>query len=352
MKFSRTLLLVLIIAVAVGGLIFAFIEGRAEFARERERESPVKAPTRITVVGGENVVKFDDAERKQGGVEIGPLSAITYQATIRAFGVVVDPQELIDLRGQLETALAQLNKGRAASDVARKEFERQKALVKSQNVSEKSFQDAEGNFLVEQANLAVAQAQVNAMEATARQRWGAVIGQALIDNAASAERLWRKEDLLLHITVPNGVALAEAPPTATVQGAGGSALAAKFISRAQRTDAKIQGRSFFYIAEAKDAGLLPGMNVAALLPVGEPQPGVLVPGSAIVWLHGKTWVYAEGEPDHFARRVVSTEQPDGDGFFQPADFASGSRFVVQGAQVLLSEEFRAQILIGDEAEGK
>ena len=348
----KKLLIMLLIVAAIGGLIFAFIEGRAEFARERERESPVKAPTRITVIGGENVVKIDEAERKQGGVEVGPLPALAHQATIRAFGVVVDPQELIDLRGQIETALAQLNKARAASEVAGKEFQRQKSLVKSQNVSEKSFQDAEGNFLVEQANVAVAQAQVNAMEATARQRWGAIIGQAIIDNAASAERLRRKEDLLLHITFPNGVALAEAPMTATVQGADGSALAAKFISPAQRTDAKIQGRSFFYMAEAKDAGLLPGMNVAALLPVGESQPGALVPGSAIVWLHGKAWAYVERESDHFARREISTEQPHDDGFFQLADFAKGERFVVKGAQVLLSEEFRAQILIGEEAEGK
>ena len=343
----KRFIIILLVLVAIGGLIFAFIEGRTELARERERESPVKAPTRVTVVAGENVVKFDETERKQGGVELGVLTAIAHQATIRAFGVVVDPQELIDLRGQVETALAQLNKGRAASDVARKEFERQRTLTKSQNVSEKSFQDAEGNFLVEQANLAVAQAQVNAMEATARQRWGAVIGQAMIDNAPSAGRVQRKEDLLLLITIPNGVALAEAPQTATVQGASGGALTAKFSSPAQRTDPKIQGRSFFYVVEAKETGLLPGMNVEALLPAGEPRRGVIVPGGAVVWLHGKAWAYAEREADHFARREVATDQPEGDGFFQPLDFAKDGKLVIKGAEVLLSEEFRAQIQIGD-----
>ncbi len=347
MKFSRPLVLVLIIAVAIGGLIFAFVEGRKELARERERESPVKAPTRVTVVGDENVVRFDETERKQGGVELGALPTVSHQPTIRAFGMVVDPQELIDLRGQVETALAQLNKARAATDVAQKEFERQKTLTKSQNVSEKSFQQAEGNFLVEQANVAVAQAQVDAMEATARQRWGVLIGQAIIDNAPSAERLQRKEDLLLLITIPNGVALAEAPQTATVQGASGSALTAKFISPAQRTDPKIQGRSFFYVVEAKETGLLPGMNVEALLPAGGPRRGVIVPGGGAVWLHGKAWAYAEREADHFARHEVATDQPAADGFFQPLDFAKDGKLVIKGAEVLLSEEFRAQIQIGD-----
>lgn len=345
----KRLLLFLLSAAAVGGLIFAFLAGRKELAAERERESPVKAPSRVAVAGDETTVKFDAAERQLGGVETGALAAGRHQPTVRAFGVVVDPQELIDLGGQVETARAQLGKARASAGLAGKNFERAKMLRTGERgvVSMEAFQTTQGAFQVETANAAVAESQMSSLTATARQRWGPALGQAILDDTEAVRRLRRGDDLLLQLTIPSGAALADAPGDATVQGAHGGAHAARFLSASPRTDPKIQGRSFFYVTEAKAAGLLPGMNVEARLPSGEPEEGVIVPGGALVWLHGKAWVYRERAADHFARREVSTGQPEGDGFFQSADFDRDGKFVVKGAQVLLSEEFRAQVELGD-----
>lgn len=57
---NRKSLWVSIIAIVVTALlIFAFIQGRAEFAKEKEREAPVKAPSRVSVANGEPVVTLD-----------------------------------------------------------------------------------------------------------------------------------------------------------------------------------------------------------------------------------------------------------------------------------------------------
>ena len=45
---NRKFLLVIVFVIALSALlIFAFIQGRAEFALEKEREAPVKTPSRV-----------------------------------------------------------------------------------------------------------------------------------------------------------------------------------------------------------------------------------------------------------------------------------------------------------------
>lgn len=348
----KRFLIVLLILAAIGGIIFAFIEGRAEFARERERESPVKAPSRVSVAGRSNVVHFDAAAREQTGIAIGVLESVTHRAEVQAFGVVLDPAEITAAHGALQTAAAQLRKAEAALEVARAEFERQRTLRNGQNVSEKAFQTAEGDFRAETANVSAAQTALNSARATAHQRWGDMLGEWLVTDSPELAPLERREKALLQITLPTGTLLTAPPETATVRDAAGKEVPARLLSASPRTDAKLQGRSFFYLATPGGAALLAGSQVIAALPAGEPQPGLRVPADAVVWLHGKAWIYAEIEPDRFTRHEISTERPMPDGWFQPATFTKEKTFVVRGPQVLLSEEFRAQILIGEEAEGR
>ncbi len=347
---GKKLIFVLVVAAVLGGLVFAFIEGRKESAAEAERERPVKAPRRVEVENGENVVTFDDATRANSGVVLGQLEAISHRQQLRAYGTVVEPGELTDLRNAIVTAKAQFAKTNATVEVARKDYERVKGLFQAnQNVSEKVMQAAEGTLRAEEANAQVAQAALNAAQATARQRWGTIISAWLVENTPEYERLLRQDNLLIQVTLSPGQVLAP-PESAAVQTAEGGLIEAKIVSAALRTDPKIQGRSFLYIIPAAGGSLLPGMNVAALLPAGEAAPGALVPASAVVWLQGKAWAYAQIKPGRFARRVVSTEQPVQDGWVQPAAFSRSEAFVVRGAQVLLSEEFRAQISVGEENE--
>lgn len=349
----KKLLTFVIIAAVIGGLIFAFIEGREEAALEAERERPVKAPTRVEVVEDENVIKLDAETLKKSGIVLAPLEANTHRPEIRAYGTVLDLQELLDLRNSAAAADAQAKKTQAALDVARKEYERQKTLRdNNQNVSEKAFQAAEGAFRTEEANANAAQVALDTFAATARQRWGAVLAKWVSEGTAEFARLRSQEDLLLQVTAPLNDPAVPASETAAIHGGDGRLIPAKLVSSAPRTDPKIQGRSFFYVTPSGDTNLVAGMNVVALLPVGEPVQGVTVPASATVWLQGKPWIYAQRDADRFVRREVPTTQPIKDGWFAPADFAKGQRIVVSGGQLLLSEEFRAQIQVGEEGEKK
>ncbi len=80
---------------------------------------------------------------------------------------------------------------------------------------------------------------------------------------------------------------------------------------------------------------------------GERISGVIVPDSAVVWLQGKTWTYVQEGPDRFVRREISLKQRTGEGWLVTKNYSVGDLVVVEGAQLLLSEEFRSQIRISD-----
>jgi hypothetical protein len=88
------------------------------------------------------------------------------------------------------------------------------------------------------------------------------------------------------------------------------------------------------------------MNVLALLPTGTTVAGVTVSASAIVWWQDRAWVYLRTGPNTFTRKEISTSLPAPGGGYIVKDLPTNSEIVTQGAQLLLSEEFRAQIQVG------
>ncbi len=245
------------------------------------------------------------------------------------------------------TAKAQVERARASLEASRKEYERLKPLHDNQNISAKVFQAAEATSRSDEANAGAAQTAVSVLEGTIRQRWGMVVARWLFDGSKEFERLMQRQDVLLQITLPPGSRLSSAPRNARIQSPEGKIASASLISPSPSTDPRIQGMSFFYLAQARTTDLLPGMNVLAYLPNGSQTQGVIVPASAVVWWQGKAWIYRQKDSDHFVRREIPTETPVGDGWFVGQGLSPNDRLVASGAQLLLSEELRSQIQVGD-----
>ena len=137
--------------------------------------------------------------------------------------------------------------------------------------------------------------------------------------------------------------------TALIQADNGLRANARFVSLAPKTDPRIQGISFLYIAPAQ-SGLLPGMNILAFLSSGSMVDGTNVPASSIVWWQGRAWIYVRTGPERFVRREIATDTPAPTSGYIVKGLPGNAEVVTQGAQMLLSEEFRSQIQVGEEAE--
>ena len=340
--------LALVIAAIASGAFWFLSERKEEARAEAVREAPAEAPARVIAAAGQTMVKLDAAAQERGGIVVAAVQAVPYRAERRAYATVLDVKGLNELASAYARAQAQCQSAEARLAASRTAFTRAQSLYKDQqNVSAAQLQAAEAAFRADEAALAAATTEARALTATARQEWGETIGDAVIAGDPVARRLIEREDLLVQVTLPPGLSLAQPPPEAAVEKPQGGRAALRYISPATRTDPRIQGMSFFYVAPGT-SGLLPGMNVVALLPADVAGDGELVPESAVVRWQGKDWVYVRTAPDSFVRREVSADVPAAGGGYVVASLPADAEIVTQGAQVLLTEELRPQLQGGDE----
>jgi hypothetical protein len=328
-------------------LVWGFFASRDEAANEADSERPIKAPPRVSAKNGEPVITLDAETQERNGITTETLPSTPLPQQIRAYGMVLDVARLTDLSNNYATAKAQVQVAQAKLAMSRPAFDRAKSLYDDHKaVSEAQMQSAQAAMATDEASLAVAVAQVRTLTATAYQEWGSVLGRSLVEESPMITQLIERQDVLMQITLMPGASLPTPPAIAALEVGKGARAAIAFVSLATRIDPKIQGVSFFYTAPAQ-SGLLPGMNVLAFLPTGKTVTGVTVPASAIVWWQDRAWVYRHISPSTFARVEIATDLPAPDGGYIVKDMPPDADVVTRGAQLLLSEEFRAQIQVDE-----
>lgn len=342
-RFASLVTAGVITVIVAALLIWSFVASRGEADAEARRESPVQAPSRVSTQNDATVITLNAKTQQQNGIEIATLVPAPFQPEIRAYASVLDVTQssglgdsLVSLRTQLRTARAKAEASKAALDRARKLY------GNNQDVSLAQLQAAEAAWRTDQAAL-------TALETTALQQWGPVLGKSINDGSALVEKLIARRDLLLQVTLPSGRELSPPPATAYIQIDKTSRAPIVLVSAAARTDPKIQGVSFLYLVSAQ-SGVLPGMNVLALLPSGSAIKGQIVPASAIVWWQDRAWAYRRTAASTFTRIEISTDHPAPGGGFVVTTLPNGAQIVTRGAQLLLSEEFRAQIQGGGDSD--
>ena len=341
---SRLKILIGAVAVllVVGLATRGFISGR----HGADTEQPIQAPQRVTTQNGEPVMTLDTAAQRKSGITTARLANARHSQPLRAFGTVLDLQALTDLSNNSANARAQVDAARAKLVASQTAFERAQNLYKDQqNMSAAQVQAAEATFRTDQAGLASAQSQLHTLAVGAQLNWGPTLSQALLRGTPLLTRLMASRDVLVQVTLRPDQMLTQPPASAWVELDDGSRRPLEFVSAATKTDPRIQGESFFFTAPATD--LLPGMSVVAFVPTTRIFEGVVVPPSAIVWAQGGAWAYFRTGPNTFARRAVPTDLPAPAGGYVMQGQTDNAEVVVQGAQMLFSEEFRAQAQVSD-----
>ncbi len=372
----KTIVLIVIL-VAVGALlVWVFGPGRRELPEGENHLT--KLASSVSTQGEEGTVTLDHATQAKGGIMTAPLQPTSYREELQAYGVVLELQPLVDLRKNLTelrknlielqnnqvAAKVQMEKASLSLEASHKQYERLKALYEDdRNISEKTLQAGEVAWRSDEASLEAARHGLRAaqevlrageealttLEASARQQWGRIITEWIFEATPAFERLIHQQDVLIQITLPSEIHVSSGPSSILVQTGTGTKATASLVSLSPRTDPRIQGMTFFYVAPVQ-IGITPGMNVRAYLPVGRALEGILLPASAVLWWQGKSWVYVQKDPTHFIRREISLENPSKEGWFVHQGLSKGDRIVVKGAQLLLSEEFRGQLPMEEEGE--
>lgn len=345
----KPLLVAAIVIGLLGLAVWGFFEGRKELETERERERPVKAPLRVVTEKGERVIVLDEKARERAGLAMVTPVTGSHRSQLQAFGTVLGVQELVELRNSYAAARAQSERSRMALFASSREYQRLKILHgEDRAISDKALQAAEAAWRADEATARAAEQAVKAVEQGARQQFGTTLTRATVEGSPVFQKLAQQQAALVQVTLPAGTRLTAAPPSARLQLPDGTDATASLISAAPRTDPRLQGQSFYYTVAG--SALSPGMTVGAWLSAGPETDGLTIPADAAVWWQGRAWVYAQQVPGRYLRLELTTDSPADDGWFVGHDFAGGKPIVIRGAQMLLSEELRSQIRVGEEGQ--
>lgn len=450
MKKPLKWLLGIVVVCGIGALLtWAFIEGRAEMEKERQREMPVKPPSRAERgSSGETVVVLDADAQAALALKIEPLAAATHQPELLAYGHMEEdpaqtfvvrapvagviqskdwpaqgktlasgavvgeieprwsPKERVDLALQradistrISSARAAVANGAAAVESAKSEYaaarsglttlqtlyQRTKKLnTESKLASDKEVDEAGLRVTNEEARVRNARAKITAEEASLKAAEDALkiiesslglaegtipklplsalrSGQIVAVLVHPGEAVESGQELLRVASFDSGVARVSlsvgeqitAPQTARIAIAGQESRTfnAELIGLAPLVDSAIGTETILYKVRATE--LRPGSTIIAYLPTsGEALKGVVIPRSALVRFTGKVWAYVEISAGKYSRREVTGEYMTDAGWFTATGFNMGDRVVVTGVQMLLSEELKSLIKIGDEGENK
>jgi biotin carboxyl carrier protein len=117
---------------------------------------------------------------------------------------------------------------------------------------------------------------------------------------------------------------------------------ATLIGSAPEADPVSRAPAYLYRVGRAWPGARPGAAVIARFPDSRvSRSGVFVPDDAVVQWDAMAWVYVRAGKGRYVRARLSTDYPVQGGYVVLDGLADGDTIVVQGAQLLLSEEFRA-----------
>jgi multidrug efflux system membrane fusion protein len=348
--------------------------GRDEFllATEGPEEEEIETSASPVADAGAGVpaVRLTRKAQRVVGIEVAAAEETELAETRRLPATVLDVQPLAELRGRLQAARHEADAALAAATASSAEHKRVQGLYDDdRNASQRALEAATAQAAADAARARAAQAALATLRDGARARWGARVAAWLdAPTGGPLERLVAGRDALLRVALPPEIAL-PADAALALPRDGGEPLRAAPLGAAPALDAAGPGRLYLVAG----AGLAPGQRVELDHSGAIKEVGALVPPTAIVWHAGQAWVYvresgrdedddddppkaaapaasaaaakdddAEPAGDAFERRAAPRARRVGERWFLPA-FFEDDPVVVQGAQVLLSEELKYQI---------
>jgi len=291
------------------------------------------------------VVELSPEQQQRAGLALLKVQPTGYRPEYTAYGKALTIQPLVAIRSQYRVALSEQKSAHARLTQSGQSIRRSEALYRHGVTAKRVVQEQQALWQTDKAQLEARRAQSEAVLEEARVNWGAELADWAFAPARDCLRYFvsGKETLLL-ITLPPGKVLPapEAPVFVDPEGDRGKADKAAYISPAPQLDQTVQGPSYFFRTEGKR--IRPGMTVSVWLPEDRaPEDGVTIPASALIWSMDQAFVYVKTGPHGFSRRLLANYTSLPDGYFVGGALKPGEEVVTVGGQLLLSEEFRAQI---------
>lgn len=294
---------------------------------------------------------LDAAALAANGIRLATLTPVLAPEEIRLPARVLDPAPLIAAREAARNAAARLAAARARKKAAEAALARDRALYRDhQNIAAATLEEAESAAAEARAAEEEADAALEALRARDRTVWGEALARELEADTPLAAALCTGSERLIALAWPaDHPPPAPLPPARFLAGEGNAPLPLLPLGAAPAADPATATQDLYY--HASHPLLLPGLKGTGLLAVGPKRAVFTIPPSAVVWWQGKAFVYRALAEGRFARLALDGARAGDEAYVLPAREGESLRIVSEGAAVLLSEEFRGSIDLGEDDEG-
>ena len=346
---KKTLIVVLLQTLLIIVLFWMLVfYGKDEYDTfQQTREEEIETPNRVTEKDGMSMVNLSEATQHNSGIQTSKVLPVSFQGEIKSYGNVVSIDSLIEAKTQYLNLAAELNLSNASLAQNQAQYQRLKLLNDDdKNVSDRAVQEALALVNADLAKRSASTQQIKQLKQTMQIKWGEALAELVFSSQLPAhlQRLLDRKSVLIQVSLPlntntpkMGSSIQITPLNANSQ-----LIKADYVSASPLSDQTGYGKTFYYTAPADVLRI--GMRVNAEIDPNksDAKQGVTIPNSAVVWYAGSAWAYFKQDSEQFIRKPIATDTEIENGWFNQ-DIAPNSLIVTNGAQLLLSEEFKSLI---------
>ena len=332
---KRLTLLIPLQTIAILLLFLALIfYGQDEFFKPKETEHTAGKNLRP------NIVTISLESQQINGIQTSVLAQTHSRLIQLGYGRVLSIDGLLDLRTRTLASIAEADVLQANYLHSQQEYQRASLLnAENKNVSDKAVESAlaEMNTLKQRIN--TARTLAHSMQDSMKQAWGEVLTDLALNAAHDShfQHLVNHHLALVLVTLPIDQATHTNLKLSPINNLN-TVYTASYLAPSTITDTMLHGKTYFYEVRSRD--LRPDMRFYVYTQQAA-NAHIAIPNQAIVWHDGLAWVYRQINSTTFVRLHVGKQ--DTDSWAANGTFKTGDIVVTQGAQLLLSEELKAQI---------
>lgn len=334
----KTLIIVLLVLMLLA-------TNRHRWRPESEPKPPSSAvaidrPPPTTHVGS---VWLSPEAQRRAGLQTAPARPTVWRDEFSAAARIVDIQPLLDWRGRWQAALADRQAASVQRDAVRQEHHRKQTLHQDHVVPLRDLQQSHAATRAAEVKHDATRQAVALLRLEAKRQWGDLLGGLLTDGNPLGGYIERRKISLLLLTLPPGQSLPRSIGGITVQALQDEVpRPARYLSPAPFAEYSLQGETHYLTVEG--APWPAGLRLTATIPLTpHVEHAVAIPANAVVLHQGRAWAYVQADVGQFTRRPLDNAVEYHGRWLVPHGIESGEQVVTRGAQLLLSEEARAQI---------
>ena len=304
-----------------------------------------------TVINGIKQIQLPTSVEKNSNIQYIKLKQTQINQKKLNYGIVQNMGPLVSKRTNLARVNQLTEKLKNKIQIEKKLLEALKVLNKdNKNISDLTIskKEIEISDLENQKN--IYEYEKTSILSNIKQEWGPFFVSANKNKNNLLNRILKNKNQLISLSVTQS-SREELPPKSIViipSISNTSLVEASFLSSSPMVNPSIVGKNFFYYT--KNNKLTIGERISAYVSQSNyKQNHLLVPNSSVIWSNGQPWAYIRIKSNgNFERRSLQgmreAENGSENGWIVPeGKIKIDDEIVTNGAQLLLSEEFKYQI---------